>query len=210
MGNWSGTLASPESTTAYDSAAATAWYNSKAPTASLSYNPGSGIKTGTMVTFTGTASDPDGDTNLNYAWNFGDGATATEKTATHSYAKNGTYKVKLKVTDSHGKAFTTSKSITVGTPPKPDLIISAIAKSGTNIYVKVKNQGSVASPGSYVRLWYGKASGYNYKNIYVSSLNPGASKVLKFTKYKYSHGNVKVDYYNKVSESSETNNVKSF
>ena len=159
MGNWAGTLASPNSTTAYDESAATAWYNSKAPTASLSYNPGSGIKTGTMVTFTGTASDPDNDPNLSYAWNFGDGSTATGLTATHSYVCNGTYKVRFKATDSYGKAYTSSKSVTVGTPPKPDLVVYSIAKSGTNIYVKVKNQGCAASPGSHVRLWYGKAFG---------------------------------------------------
>ncbi len=106
MGNWADKLASPNSTTDYDESAATAWYNSKAPTASLSYNPGSGIKTGTMVTFTGTASDPDNDPNLSYAWNFGDGSTATGLTATHSYACNGTYKVRFKATDSYGKAST--------------------------------------------------------------------------------------------------------
>ena len=211
MGNWAGTLASPNSTTDYDESAAAAWYNSKAPTASLSYNPGSGIKTGTMVTFTGTASDPDNDPNLSYAWNFGDGATATGLTATHSYVCNGTYKVRFKATDSYGKAYTSSKSITVGTPPKPDLVVYSIAKSGTNIYVKVKNQGC-ASISRFVCPIYGmvKYSDKSTKTVMSSSLNPGAYKVVKITRFKYYHGKAKVDYYNKVSEKSETNNVKSF
>ncbi len=52
-----------------------------------------------LVSFDGSAStDPDGNT-LTYRWNFGDGETAEGAKATHTYTKNGTYKITLDVND---------------------------------------------------------------------------------------------------------------
>jgi len=45
-----------------------------------------------------SSSDPDGD-KLSYMWDFGDGATAQSKEATHTYKKAGEYKVILQVSD---------------------------------------------------------------------------------------------------------------
>ena len=47
-----------------------------------------------------------GQTITKYAWNFGDGATDTIKSPTHSYALEGAYTVTLSVTDSAGKTDT--------------------------------------------------------------------------------------------------------
>ncbi|WP_194821773.1 ThuA domain-containing protein [Micromonospora sp. S-DT3-3-22] len=54
------------------------------------------------VTFTGTATDTEGDTPLTYAWDFGDGGTATTLNATHTYTTPGTFTATLTVTDSRG------------------------------------------------------------------------------------------------------------
>ncbi|HUT68936.1 MAG TPA: PKD domain-containing protein, partial [Dehalococcoidales bacterium] len=37
-----------------------------------------------------------------YEWDFGDGTTSTEEVPTHAYKSDGTYTVKLKVTDDRG------------------------------------------------------------------------------------------------------------
>ncbi|MET0415161.1 MAG: PKD domain-containing protein, partial [Actinoplanes sp.] len=54
------------------------------------------------VEFDGTATDAEGDTPLTYAWDFGDGGTATTLDASHTYTVPGTFTATLTVTDSRG------------------------------------------------------------------------------------------------------------
>lgn len=64
---------------------------------------------GTSLTFDATASsDPDGD-DITYAWDFGDGGTATGATANHTYADNGLYTVTLTISDGSLEARTRKK-----------------------------------------------------------------------------------------------------
>jgi PKD repeat protein len=59
------------------------------------------------------SSDPDG-TVASYEWTFGDGATATGQTASHTYTAAGSYTATLRVVDNLGKASAVvSKTITV-------------------------------------------------------------------------------------------------
>ena len=70
---------------------------------------------GESVTMSGAASsDPDHDA-LTYAWNFGDGSTASGVTVSHTYATGGSYAVVLEVTDVRGLKNATSTSATVTT-----------------------------------------------------------------------------------------------
>jgi PKD repeat protein len=61
--------------------------------------------------------DPDGDA-LSYAWDFGDGATAVGKTASHAYAAAGTYTVTLTASDSRLQG-SASQAVTAVQPNRP-------------------------------------------------------------------------------------------
>ena len=58
------------------------------------------------------AKDTDG-TIAGYAWAFGDGTTGTGVTASHEYAKDGTYAVTLTVTDDDGAKTSSTQQVTV-------------------------------------------------------------------------------------------------
>jgi PKD repeat protein len=78
--------------------------------------PYTGI-TGQQVAFSSAgSSDPDGDT-LQYAWDFGDGATGTGAVSVHSYAAPGSFSVTLTVTDGRGGTATATGAVTVALPP---------------------------------------------------------------------------------------------
>ena len=70
---------------------------------------------GLASSFDGTSSTAtDGATITGYLWNFGDGETSTEAKPVHTYAADGTYDVRLTVTDSLGATSTaTAKQVTV-------------------------------------------------------------------------------------------------
>lgn len=65
------------------------------------------------------SSDPDGDA-LTYSWTFGDGATATGRTASRTYAAAGTYTIGLTVSDGRGGSASTTRTVTVAAPGDPD------------------------------------------------------------------------------------------
>ena len=65
------------------------------------------------VAFDGSASsDPDG-TIVAWDWSFGDGATASGATATHTYDSAGSFTAQLRVTDDSGMSATRATTITV-------------------------------------------------------------------------------------------------
>jgi arylsulfatase A-like enzyme/chitodextrinase len=81
----------------------------QAPTASFNW-----VASGDTVTFDASGStDTDGGSITNYAWNFGDGGTASGVSPQYSYAADGTYTVTLTVTDDSNVQGTTSQQVTV-------------------------------------------------------------------------------------------------
>jgi PKD repeat protein len=69
---------------------------------------------GEGVFFESTSSAPALNPISSYRWDFGDGGTATGKTATHAYSKPGTFFAQLTITDSAGRSAFTTKSVTIG------------------------------------------------------------------------------------------------
>ncbi len=73
---------------------------------------------GETVTFDAGTSDVEGEV-ISYTWDFGDGATATGETVTHSYDEPGVYEVTLTVEDDHGQTGTDTVTINI-TDTDPD------------------------------------------------------------------------------------------
>ena len=61
------------------------------------------------------STDSDGSI-ASYSWNYGDGATGTGATGSHTYAANGTYNVTLTVTDNGGLTNSVTQPVTVNLP----------------------------------------------------------------------------------------------
>jgi PKD repeat protein len=86
--------------------------------------------TNLACSFDGSASsDPEGPI-ASYAWNFGDGGTASGATANHTYTAAGTYDVSLTVTDSNGATNTATQSVSVSTVPESR--VAFVGASTTN------------------------------------------------------------------------------
>lgn len=103
------------------------------------------------ITFAGNGSyDSDGGSIVSYAWNFGDGATASEAISQHAYAAAGIYTVTLTVVDNDGKTSSNQTTATVSAGSALDLDITGltVTKSTTvgkpiSIKLSVENKGSV-------------------------------------------------------------------
>ncbi len=86
-----------------------------APTAAFTYVPDS-PQVGLAVKFDAGTSTDEGTacgSNCTYAWDFGDGSTATGQTASHTYTIANTYAVKLTATDARGAAGTVTRNVVV-------------------------------------------------------------------------------------------------
>ncbi len=90
--------------------------------------------------------DTDG-TIASYAWDWGDGSAAgSGLTATHTYAKSGTYTIKLTVTDNQGATGSTTNPVTAIAANVPPT--AAFTSSSNGLNLNVDGSGSSDSDGT--------------------------------------------------------------
>ena len=99
------------------------------PSAAIDYSPKE-PKVGTKILFESKSTDSDGQI-VSYYWDFGDGSNSTQQSPSHTYTKEGTYKVTLTVMDNYGEE--AKKTITInvasagGSSPGFGIALVAIA-----------------------------------------------------------------------------------
>lgn len=144
------------------------------------------VNVGTTVLFSGLGTDPDGDTRLSYAWDFGGSAplSAAQNPGPVTFNKQGTFQIKLTVTDSLGMSDLTPavRNITVrvsgglNSPPNGTIITpmtdQAIAIGDTVVFTGFGQDTDNNVPLAYTWNFDGAAPNVNAQN-------PGA---IKFTR----------------------------
>ncbi|WP_246190459.1 PKD domain-containing protein [Agromyces agglutinans] len=96
------------------------------------------------------STDPDG-TITSYAWAFGDGATGTGATATHTYGASGTYQVSLTVTDDDGGQGTVQRAVTVTGGGAAPLAADAFGRTVANGFGTADAGGAWTTAGTASR-----------------------------------------------------------
>jgi hypothetical protein len=106
------------------------------------------------IKFTGAAVNGAGEP-YTYAWNFGDGASATDAVANHTFTEAGRYEVTLTVSDNDGDTETSSLFIDVATgsvytvPEKSGDFRIATFNAGFDLQSAVGEQNTAFSGGEY-------------------------------------------------------------
>ncbi|MCK5824214.1 MAG: PKD domain-containing protein, partial [Ichthyobacteriaceae bacterium] len=103
----------------------------KNPIAGFSFNTSD-----LSVAFTDNSNDTDGSISSR-VWDFGDGATSSVQTPTHSYSSAGTYTVKLTVVDNDGASDTEIKTITVTEAEEVVEVIDLTARASKKRGVRI-------------------------------------------------------------------------
>jgi PKD repeat protein len=84
----------------------------------------------------------------NYSWSFGDGATASAKTVSHTFSAIGTFNVTLTITNDRGVTASTTQAIVVGSTSPPTAAVKPTTQSpAINQAVNFNAGASAAAPG---------------------------------------------------------------
>jgi uncharacterized delta-60 repeat protein len=117
--------------------------------AAFSFSPSS-PSTGQAVSFDGSGSTVAGGSVSGYSWSFGDGASATGATPSHTYAKAGSYTVTLTATGADGATDSVSHTVTVANRLPVASIAAAPSSPLTGEPVSFDASGSSDPDGSII------------------------------------------------------------
>ncbi|MCW4034587.1 MAG: PKD domain-containing protein, partial [Candidatus Bathyarchaeota archaeon] len=127
-------------------------YVNSPPVALFSFSP-TEPEVRDMISFTDGSMDPDGTVTAWY-WQFGDGGSSNERHPTHQYSTNGTYLVRLTVTDDDGAQDTMEFSVTVtSTYELPVANAGADKTISTGERVNFDGSASTASTASMIETY---------------------------------------------------------
>jgi len=104
--------------------------------AAFTFTPSSPADHQSVVFDGSTSTAPANNPIASYSWNFGDGATGSGRTATHSYSIPGTYAVTLTIADAYNRTASATQTIEVAggaTPTASFLFSPAAPKVGENV-----------------------------------------------------------------------------
>jgi len=120
--------------------------SNKAPTLSMSISPDGTVKVGEELTFSAAgSSDPDGDA-LTYEWNFGDGNTGSGMSTAYTYTTEGTYTVKLAVSDGEFEV-TDTRELAIASAD------AALPEADVKHYKQDDCEGEEPSAGTHILVW---------------------------------------------------------
>jgi len=138
-----------------------------------------------LVTFSSSgSSDPDG-SSVSYAWNFGDGGTATTANPSHTYSTAGNFTATLTVTDNKGAAASDTVDLSIAVPPvlvqhATGEVLGAGTVTGTYVATHAVD-GSVESIRERTSAG-GKSSRYSYlEHTWLFSVQSGISVTFNVT-----------------------------
>lgn len=159
-----------------------------------------------QVTFNDTSTDSDGSI-VSWLWEFGDSTTSTLQNPVHTFAANGTYNVKLTVTDNEGATGSVTKSITVNDGTTPEIYVSDITVTVAKVAkryrataaVTIKDTNNNLIPNATVSItWSGVVSGtatrttgtngkVSFTSAYVKTTGPFTITVTNVTHASYNY-----------------------
>ena len=120
--------------------------SNRAPTATTTATPTSGVAPLAVQLSSSGSSDPDGDP-LTYTWSFGDGTVdSTQANPEHTYMSNGTYTARLTVGDGRGGTSTDTVTVTVGNQAPSTTITSPASALRYKVGDTISLSGSGSDP----------------------------------------------------------------
>ncbi len=155
--------------------------------------PATNAATSVSLSFTATASDPDGDT-LAYSWKFDDGdySTSNSPNVTHAWTSAGEYRVQCTVSDMKGGVAQKSITVRIGNPTvytiSGQTFLHGVPVGGVRVYTDATNFCYSDSDGFYSLVGL-KATNWNVSAFYES------------------HAGVRLGFANPVVVGPNTNNI---